>query len=175
MSTAMAASFEALYSAYSRMQVQQTWASILNAPVELEDVLIAEWLWAATKSMFSGLAIIAVMLALGISRSPMLLLLLPVIVLTGPGLRRYRPVLQRAGPWLRFLHLLLHAGDHPDGFYLGRLLPDDRAAGLAGHAGALAAAGGSRSTWRDRWCWASGPPMRRSALPCWRCTAWCRS
>ncbi len=83
MSTAMAASFEALYSAYSRMQVQQTWASILNAPVELEDVLIAEWLWAATKSMFSGLAIIAVMLALNISRSPTLLLLLPVIMLTG--------------------------------------------------------------------------------------------
>ena len=29
MSTAMAASFEALYSAYSRMQVQQTWACLL--------------------------------------------------------------------------------------------------------------------------------------------------
>lgn len=68
------------------MQVQQTWASILNAPVELEDVLIAEWLWAATKSMFSGLAIIAVMLALNISRSPTLLLLLPVIMLTGLAL-----------------------------------------------------------------------------------------
>ncbi len=83
MSTAMAASFESLYSAYSRMQVQQTWASILNAPVELDDVVIAEWLWAATKSLFSGVAIIGVMIALDLSRSPLLLLLVPVIVLTG--------------------------------------------------------------------------------------------
>jgi lipooligosaccharide transport system permease protein len=83
MSTAMAASFESLYSAFSRMQVQQTWASILNAPVELDDVLIAEWLWAATKSLLSGIAIIAVVVVMDISRSPMLVLLLPVIALTG--------------------------------------------------------------------------------------------
>ena len=83
MSTAMAASFESLYSAFSRMQVQQTWASILNAPVELDDVMIAEWLWAATKSLLSGIAIIGVVVVMDISRTPMLLLLLPVIVLTG--------------------------------------------------------------------------------------------
>ncbi len=85
MSTAMAASFESLYSAFSRMQAQQTWASILNAPVELDDVLIAEWLWAATKSVFSGVAIIAVMVALDIARTPKLLALLPVVALTGLG------------------------------------------------------------------------------------------
>ena len=83
MSTAMAASFESLYSAYSRMQVQQTWASIMNAPVDLDDVLIAEWLWAATKGLFSGLAITAVILALGLSREPTLLALPLVVMLTG--------------------------------------------------------------------------------------------
>jgi lipooligosaccharide transport system permease protein len=83
MSTAMAASFESLYSAYSRMQVQQTWASIMNAPVDLEDILIAEWLWAATKAMFSGLAILGVILLLGLSRSPTLLALPFVVALIG--------------------------------------------------------------------------------------------
>ncbi|MBU6269872.1 MAG: ABC transporter permease [Betaproteobacteria bacterium] len=83
MSTAMAASFESLYSAYSRMQVQQTWASIMNAPVDLDDVLIAEWLWAATKGLFSGLAITAVILALGLSREPTLIALPLVVMLTG--------------------------------------------------------------------------------------------
>ena len=34
-----AASFEALYSGFSRMHVQRTWEGILNAPVSLEDVL----------------------------------------------------------------------------------------------------------------------------------------
>jgi lipooligosaccharide transport system permease protein len=83
MSTAMAASFESLYSAYSRMQVQQTWASIMNAPVELDDILIAEWFWAATKAMFSGFAIIGVIVVLGLSQAPTLLALPLVVALTG--------------------------------------------------------------------------------------------
>jgi lipooligosaccharide transport system permease protein len=83
MSTMMAASFEALYSAYSRMQAQKTWESIMNAPIELSDIVTAEWLWAATKSMFSGLAILAVILMLGVSHSPKLLLVIPVVGLIG--------------------------------------------------------------------------------------------
>jgi lipooligosaccharide transport system permease protein len=83
MSTAMAASFEALYSAFSRMHVQRTWESILNAPLELDDVIVAEWLWAATKSAFSGVAILLVIFALGVSREPTLLLVVPLILLAG--------------------------------------------------------------------------------------------
>ena len=83
MGTMMAASFEALYSAFSRMHAQRTWESLLNAPLDLDDILIAEWLWAATKSMFSGVAILGVVIALGISREPTLLLVLPVVALTG--------------------------------------------------------------------------------------------
>ena len=83
MGTMMAASFEALYSAFSRMHAQRTWESLLNAPLDLDDILIAEWLWAGTKSMFSGLAIIAVVVVLGISREPTLALVLPVVALTG--------------------------------------------------------------------------------------------
>lgn len=83
MSTMTAASFESLYSAFSRMHVQKTWEALLNAPLELDDIVIAEWLWAATKSLFSGLAIVAVVWTLDISRAPSLLLALPVVVLTG--------------------------------------------------------------------------------------------
>ncbi len=83
MSTMMAASFESLYSAFSRMQAQRTWESIMNAPLELADVLTAEWLWAATKSVFSGVAILLVILLLGVSHSPKLLLVLPLVGLIG--------------------------------------------------------------------------------------------
>ena len=83
MSTMMAASFESLYSAFSRMHVQRTWESLLNAPLLLDDVLTAEWLWAAAKACFSGLAIIVVVWALGLSRTPLLLAVLPVVLLTG--------------------------------------------------------------------------------------------
>ena len=78
-----AASFEALYSAFSRMHVQRTWDGIMNAPVRLDDVVFAEMLWAAFKSLFTSVVILAVMLALNISHSPMLLLALPLLALVG--------------------------------------------------------------------------------------------
>ena len=78
-----AASFEALYSAFSRMQIQRTWDGIMNAPVRLDDVVFAEMLWAAFKALFTSAVILAVMLGLGISHSPMLLLALPLLGLVG--------------------------------------------------------------------------------------------
>ncbi len=83
MSAAMAASFESLYSAFSRMHVQKTWETLLNAPLVLRDILIAEWLWAATKASLSGCAIVLVAAVLGVSREPMMLLTVPVIVAVG--------------------------------------------------------------------------------------------
>ena len=82
-SAALAATFEALYSAYSRMAVQKTWDSILNAPIALDDIVFAEMLWAAMKALFSCAAILVVIFLLGISRSPMMLLALPVLGLAG--------------------------------------------------------------------------------------------
>jgi lipooligosaccharide transport system permease protein len=83
MSAMNAASFEALYSAFSRMHVQNTWDGIMNAPVSLDSVVMAEMLWAAFKSLFTVTAILGVMLALGISYSPKLLLAWPVLLGAG--------------------------------------------------------------------------------------------
>jgi lipooligosaccharide transport system permease protein len=83
MSAMNAASFEALYSAFSRMHVQKTWDGIMNAPVRLDDVVLAEMLWAAFKALFTVTAILGVMLALGISHSPKLLVAWPVLLFVG--------------------------------------------------------------------------------------------
>ena len=83
MSTMMAASFEALYSAFSRMHVQKTWDAIVNAPVALDDVVLAELVWAAAKSFLSGLAIFLVIWALGLVTMPTALLALAVVPLMG--------------------------------------------------------------------------------------------
>lgn len=82
-SAGLAATFEALYSAYSRMAIQKTWDSILNAPIALDDIVFAEMLWAAIKALFSCIAILAVIFLLGISRAPSMLLALPVLALVG--------------------------------------------------------------------------------------------
>ncbi len=83
MSAMNAASFEALYSAFSRMHVQKTWDGIMNAPVQLDDIVLAEMLWAAFKALFTVTAILLVMLGLGISHSPKLLLAWPVLLGVG--------------------------------------------------------------------------------------------
>ena len=84
MSAMNAASFEALYSAFSRMHVQKTWDGIMNAPVGLDDVVMAEMLWAGFKAIFTTTAILFVMLALGISHSPKLAV--AWLVLVGVGI-----------------------------------------------------------------------------------------
>ncbi|MCM2297512.1 ABC transporter permease [Rhodoferax sp.] len=83
MSAMNAASFEALYSAFSRMHVQKTWDGIMNAPVNLDDIVMAEMLWAAFKAVFTVTAILGVMLGLGISYSPKLLVAWPVLLGVG--------------------------------------------------------------------------------------------
>ncbi len=84
MSAMNAASFEALYSAFSRMHVQKTWDGIMNAPVGLDDIVLAEMLWAGFKSIFTVTAILFVMLALNISHSPKLVV--AWLVLIGCGI-----------------------------------------------------------------------------------------
>ena len=82
-STMNSATFEALYSAFSRLHVQKTWDAILNTPMNLDDIVLAEALWAASKSVLSGLAIRVIIWVLGLSRSPLTLWIVPLTVLIG--------------------------------------------------------------------------------------------
>ena len=82
-STMNAATFEVLYSAFSRMHVQKTWDGILNAPVALDDIVAAELVWAASKATLAGVAILAVIAAFGFTASPLALAAIPVVFLTG--------------------------------------------------------------------------------------------
>jgi len=82
-STMYAATFESLFSAFSRMHVQKTWDAILNAPMTLEDVVAGEWAWAATKSLAAGVCMLAVIAAFGYAASPLALAAIPVVALVG--------------------------------------------------------------------------------------------
>ncbi|MBI3043269.1 MAG: ABC transporter permease [Betaproteobacteria bacterium] len=82
-STMMSASFEVMYSGFSRMHVQKTWDAIMNAPVTLDDVVLGEVVWAASKSFLSGMAVLLVAWVLGLVHSPAALWVIPVVFLTG--------------------------------------------------------------------------------------------
>ena len=107
-------SFEAMYSAFSRMHVQRTWEAIINAPISLDDVMLAEWIWTASKAVMSTAAILAVIVALGFGHSWLALWIVPLGLRRRPHVRRARPRDERARAELRFLHLLLHAGADAD-------------------------------------------------------------
>ncbi len=82
-STMYAATFESLFSAFSRMHVQRTWEGIVNAPMTLDDVLAGECAWAATKALAAGACMLVIVAAFGYAEPGYALAALPVIVLVG--------------------------------------------------------------------------------------------
>ena len=77
------ASFEGMYSVFTRMVPQKTYEAILATPLEIDDILAGEMLWCATKSLFSGMAILAVATVLGVVASWQALWVIPVVFLIG--------------------------------------------------------------------------------------------
>jgi lipooligosaccharide transport system permease protein len=82
-SVMMSATFESMYSSFSRMHVQRTWEAIMHTPLTLGDVVVGEIVWAASKAVLSGAAIMLVAGILGYATFPSMLLALPVIALAG--------------------------------------------------------------------------------------------
>jgi lipooligosaccharide transport system permease protein len=77
------ASFEAMYSAYTRMEIQQTWGGMLATPLRVSDIVVGEAVWAATKSVVSVAAILLVAAALGAVADWRAALVLPAMFLAG--------------------------------------------------------------------------------------------
>lgn len=82
--TMFTASFESMFSGFSRMHAQKTWDAILFAPVVIDDVVAGELMWAASKAWLTGSTILGVVLVFGLAESPLLALLaLPAAFLVG--------------------------------------------------------------------------------------------
>ena len=77
------ATFEGMYSVFTRMVPQQTYQAILATPIEVDDILAGEMLWCATKSVFSGTAILAVAALLGVVQGWQALWAIPVVFVIG--------------------------------------------------------------------------------------------
>lgn len=82
-SSVFAAAFECTYGTYVRMTYQHTFDAILATPVSLDELVLGEMLWGATKSLVYGVIIMLVVVALGLQGSYMLVLALPFVFLGG--------------------------------------------------------------------------------------------
>lgn len=77
------ASFEGIYSAYTRMAVQETWVAMLHTPLDVNDILFGEAFWAASKALLSATFILIVAAFLGAVEGWQVVLVFPVALLSG--------------------------------------------------------------------------------------------
>ena len=75
------ASFETTYSSFTRMEIQKTYHSIATTPVNLNEVILGEILWGATKSLLSGGIMFLAVTAFGYVASWQAVWLVPVLVI----------------------------------------------------------------------------------------------
>jgi len=77
------ASFEVTYNVFVRLEYQKAYDAMLTTPVEPDDVLAGEVLWAVTRACIYGGCFFIVIAAVGLAPLPSALLVLPVIPLAG--------------------------------------------------------------------------------------------
>jgi lipooligosaccharide transport system permease protein len=77
------ASFEVTYNAFVRLNFEKTYESMLTTPIQPEDVLAGEVLWAVTRATIYGGCFFLVVAAMGLAPLPGSLWAIPLIPLTG--------------------------------------------------------------------------------------------
>lgn len=82
-SAMMSSSYEATYSAYTRMVPQKTYDGIIATPVEVDDIVAGEMLWCATKGCMAGASLLIVATLIGAFAGLEALLCIPILLLIG--------------------------------------------------------------------------------------------
>lgn len=75
--------FETTYASFVRMYYQKTFDAILATPLSLEEIIIAEIVWSATKAAGAAAIMLTVLAVLGFVHLPQGLLLIPLAFLGG--------------------------------------------------------------------------------------------
>ena len=75
--------FETTYASFVRMYYQKTFDAMLATPLSLEEIITAEILWGATKSVMAAALMLVVIALFGLVRLPEGLLVLPLAFLGG--------------------------------------------------------------------------------------------
>jgi lipooligosaccharide transport system permease protein len=75
--------FETTYGSFVRMYYQKTFDGMLSTPLSLEEIIIAEIVWSATKAVGAASVMLLVLGVLGYVRFPLGLLLIPMALLGG--------------------------------------------------------------------------------------------
>ncbi|MGO9953304.1 MAG: ABC transporter permease [Dissulfurispiraceae bacterium] len=82
-SSMFAVIYECTYGTYVRIVFQKTFDAILATPVNIDDLIAGEMIWGATKSILYGTTIIIVISIFGLVYSPLIVLVIPLLFISG--------------------------------------------------------------------------------------------
>jgi len=115
--------FETTYNSFVRMYYQKTYDALLATPLNLEEIILGEMLWAATKSLIAATLMGGMISLFGLFDYPGVLLLLPLAVLGGLCFAALGMICTALVPGIETFNLPIFLGITPMFLFSGTFFP----------------------------------------------------
>jgi len=115
--------FETTYNSFVRMYWQKTYDALLATPLNLEEIILGEILWAATKSLIAAVLMSLVITLCGLFVYPGTLLLVPIAVLGGLLFAALGMICTALVPGIEMFNLPIFLGITPMFLFSGTFFP----------------------------------------------------
>ncbi len=125
-SAMFAASYECTYMSFLKMVHLKTYDAIIATPVNIEDVVLGDIAWGASKAFFSGAIMFAVVAAFGLAHSWWSLLVLPLALAVGFLFASLAMLVTTMSPNFDFFSYYFELAVTPLFFFSGVFFPLDR-------------------------------------------------
>ncbi len=123
--------FETTYNSFVRMYWQKTYDALLATPLNLEEIILGEMLWAATKSVIAATLMSIVISLCGLFEFPGALLLLPLAALGGLLFAALGMICTALVPGIEMFNLPIFLGVTPMFLFSGTFFPLENLPGWA--------------------------------------------
>jgi len=115
--------FETTYNSFVRMYYQKTYDALLATPLNLEEIILGEILWAATKSLIATLLMGTVISLFGLFEYPGTFLLIPLAALGGLCFAALGMICTALVPGIETFNLPIFLGITPMFLFSGTFFP----------------------------------------------------
>lgn len=115
--------FETTYNSFVRMYYQKTFDALLATPLNLQEIIFGEMLWAATKSLIAATLMATVISLCGLFTFPDALLLIPLAVLGGLMFAALGMICTALVPGIEMFNLPIFLGITPMFLFSGTFFP----------------------------------------------------
>jgi lipooligosaccharide transport system permease protein len=115
--------FETTYNSFVRMYYQKTFDALLATPLNLEEIILGEMLWAASKSLIAATLMATVISVCGFFSFPGAFLLLPLAVLGGLLFAAIGMICTALVPGIETFNLPIFLGITPMFLFSGTFFP----------------------------------------------------